>query len=343
MKNFFCSLLAAAISASVFATAAAQSAPLYHLAATIPLGGATKWDYLHFDPASNRVYISHYSELTVLDAKTGAIIGHVTGLHGSHGIAIDTAKGVGFADSGITQTISIFDLKNFETIKTIPALLDADGMVFDPASNQVFTVGGDAHAVLATDAATYQRKAEIPLGGAPESEIADGAGNLYININSTSQLVRIDTKTDAITGRWNLPGCVRPVGLAVDPATHVVFSSCANATMVVINGETGAELAKFPIGKGTDSAAFDPARKLAFSSNRDGTLSIIRENSAVSFTLLPPVTTEPGARTLAVDPASGDVFLVTAKLLSAGPPKHPGWAKNYKFVPGSVKALIYAP
>jgi DNA-binding beta-propeller fold protein YncE len=264
-------------------------------------------------------------------------------LSGSHGVAIDTATGLGFADSSKTRTISIFSLKTLAVSKTIPALEDADGMVFDRPSNQVFTVGGDANALLAVDAAHDTALSTIALGGSPESQVSDQAGSVYVNINDKNELVRISTKTDAITARWPLPGCQGPVGLAIDTADHVLFSSCANAVMSVVNGETGAILATLPIGKGTDSADFDAARKLAFSSNRDGTLSVISEVSPTKFIALPAVQTAPGARTLAVDESTGRIFLVTAKVVSAGPPRHPGGAPDYAFAPGSLKLLVYAP
>ncbi len=342
MKIRFLSALACALALAA-ATPAASAAPLYHLVQTVPLGGGIKWDYLHFDTPSNRVYISHGTELTVVSAASGHVIGHVRGLAGSHGVAIDTAASLGFADSSQTRTISIFSLKTLAVRKTIPALQDADGMVFDRPSQQVFTVGGDAHAVLALNPATDKPRATIALGGSPESQASDQAGALYINLKDKNEMVRISTKTDTITARWPLPGCVGPVGLAIDRAHHILFASCANAVMSVVNGETGALLASLPIGKGTDSAAFDPVRERAFSSNRDGTLSVISEVSPTKFVTLPAVQTAPGARTLAVDAATGRIFLVTAKVASAGPPKQPDGPPDYSFTPGSLKLLVYAP
>jgi DNA-binding beta-propeller fold protein YncE len=319
-------------------TAHAQT---YHLAKTIPLPGPAHWDYVHYEAAENRIYISQFSQMDVLNALTGVLIGRVTGLNGSHGVAIDTATGLGYADSGKSRTISVFDLKTLKTLKTIPALADADGMVFDPVSNQVFNVGGDAQAMLAIKATTNQEKT-IPLGGSPEFLVTDNAGALYININSTGEMVKLDTKTDTITARWKLGACDAPVGLAIDTATHRLFASCDNATLVVVNADTGALVATLPIGKGTDSDAFDPAKKLIFSSNRDGTLSVIQEVSANKFVALPPVKTALGARTLAVNTASGDIFLVTAHVTAIGAPKHPGGADSLTFAPGTLRALIYA-
>ncbi|NNM56843.1 YncE family protein [Acidocella sp.] len=339
-KQFYTGLFAALACA---ASPAAQAAPLYHLVQSVPLGGAAKWDYLHFDAPSDRVYISHGTELTVVDARTGAIAGHVTGLAGSHGVAIDTAAGLGFADSSQNRMISVFSLKTLAVSARVPALEDADGMVFDKPSGQVFTVGGDASADLVLDGATQRQVATIALGGSPESQVSDQAGAIFVDLKNKNELARISTRTGAITGRWKLPGCEGPTGLAIDRARHVLFATCQNARMAVVNGDTGAMLANLPIGKGTDSAAFDPVRKLAFSSNRDGTLSVIAEVSATKFAVLPPVETEPGARTMAVDPATGRLFLVSATVQSATPPKQPNAAPFYTFLPGSVRLLIYAP
>ena len=339
-KQFYAGLFAALVCT---VPPAAQAAPLYHLVRSVPLGGAIKWDYLHFDAPSGRVYVSHGTELTVVSAATGGIIGHVAGLSGSHGVAIDTAAGLGFADSSQTRTISVFSLKTLVVSGSVPALEDADGMVFDRPSGQVFTVGGDAQADLVLNAATQRPAATIALGGSPESQVSDQAGAVFVDIKNKNELVRISTRSDAITGRWNLPGCEGPTGLAIDRANHVLFATCQNARMAVVNGDTGAMLANLPIGKGTDSAAFDPARKRAFSSNRDGTLSVISEVSATKFVALPPVETAPGARTMAVDPGTGRVFLVSAKVQSASPPKQPGAAPFYTFAPGSVRLLVYAP
>ena len=171
-------------------TAVAQ-APLYTLTKTIPLGGGPKWDYLHFDPATNRVYISHGTELDVIDATTGTLAGRVTGLDGSHGVAIDAKANLGFADSARNRSITVFNLASLAPIKKIPALLDADGMVYDAASGQVYIVGGDANAVLVVNAKTQKPVTTIPLGGAPEFLVTDNAGSLYVNINDKNQIVRI--------------------------------------------------------------------------------------------------------------------------------------------------------
>ncbi len=333
----------AAILAAGFCGSAQAQTPPYVLTKTVALGGGIKWDYLHFDAATNRVYISHGTEITVVDAASGAVVGNVTGLAGSHGIAIDDARGLGYADSALTETITVFSLKSLQKVKTIPALLDADGMVYDAASDQVYNVGGDANAVLAVNAKTGKPAANIALGGAPEFLASDDAGSLYVNINDKNAIVRIDTKTNKIIARWPVAPCESPTGLAIDPATRRVFSTCHSGVMVVLDADTGKIVATLPIGRGTDAASFDPVRNLAFSSNGDGTLSIVKENGPNNFTLLSDMKTAPGARTLAVDPATGRIFLVTATVLSVTPPAGPNDHPHYVFKPGTLKLLIFDP
>jgi 4-phytase/acid phosphatase len=327
-------LLAAALS---LAAGFAQAQPLYQLAQTIPLGGATKWDYLHFDPATQHLYVSHGTEVTVVDPAAGKVIGALTGLPGSHGIAIDPQTGDVWADSAERRLAIAFDPKTFAPLASVPVVLDADGMAYDPASKQIFNTGGDGMAITPINPATRSAAPDIALGGSPEFLAADGAGSLYDNIEDLSQVVRIDTRTDKIIARWKLATCTHPKGMAVDGPARRVFASCASGVMVVLNADTGALLATLPIGQGTDAAAFDPVRHLAFASAGDGTLTVVAESPAPH--VLGVVRTARGARTMAVDPVSGDLFVVTADVAGTVP----GEPTHSKFLPGSLHVLVYAP
>lgn len=341
MRKSSIALLLSAILLANIPVASAE--PSYRLAKIIPLGGDVKWDYLYRDPSSGHLFISHSSEVTVVDTVSGEVIGHIAGLQGSHGIAIDPLTGLGYADSAMTQSVSVFATKTFAVTAQLPALEDADGMVFDPASHQVFIAGGDANAVRSIVLPGKQAGKLIPLGGAPEFLTVDGKGDLFVNINDKNQIVRIDTRTDTVTARWALPGCDGPKGLAVDPASQRLFSSCENAKMAVVDAREGRMVALLPIGEGSDAMRFDARRKLIFSSNRDGTLSMIREVGADRFVVLPPLRTAPGARTMEINPVSGDVFLVTADILSVVPSTAPDQAPRYSFKPGTLKLLVYQP
>ena len=324
------------------ANPAHAAAPLYHLVKTVPLGGPTKWDYLHFDAPSHRLFIAHGTEVTVVDTTTDRVVGALAGTVGAHGITVDPATGDIYADSSERRLAIAFDPKTFKPLAEIPVVLDADGMEYDPASKQIFVTGGDGDAITPIDPATNKPAPDIALGGSPEFLAADGAGSLYDNITDLSQIVRIDTATDKIVARWPLGACIGPKGLAVDPAKRLLFSTCASGVMAVVNADTGAIVATLPIGKGTDSAGFDPVRARAFAPASDGTLTIVSDAGAAPE-VIGTVKTERGARTMAVDPASGDVYLVTARVTKTTPPATPDDHPHFTYAPGSLKLLIYAP
>jgi DNA-binding beta-propeller fold protein YncE len=344
MKKYLHLQSVAAVLCSVaFATpAVAQAKPLYHLVQTIPLGGGIKWDYLHFDAPTDRVYVSHGTEVTVVDAKTGKVIGELKNLPGSHGIAVDPATGDVYADSAANRVAVAFDPRTFAPIASAPVVLDADGMVYDPYSKEVFVNGGDGKAMTPIDPATDKASPDIALGGSPEFLAPDGAGSLFVNITDENEIAQINTPTQKIVARLPLGACEHPKGLALDPATHLLFSSCANGEMAVLNAHDGALIKNLPIGMGTDAAAVDPVRHRVFSSNGDGTLTVVSDVPG-HVAVLGTVKTEPGARTLAVDPASGRIYLVTATVTERLAPKKAGGPPRFKFAPGSLRLLVYAP
>ncbi len=331
-------LTALALAAGFVTQAAAQ--PLYHLVKTIPLGGSSKWDYLHFDAPSHRLYISHGKMVTVVDTTTEKVVGTLAGLPGSHGIAVDSVSGDVYADSRTKSVTVVFNAKTFAPVASIPVAAGADGMQYDPASKQVFVGAGDSSALTAIDPASNKAK-DIQLGGAPEYFAPDAAGSLYVNLSDKNELVRINTATDQVTGRWPATGCAAPTGLAIDTARHLVFSSCRSGVMDVFNIDTGSVIASLSIGEGTDAAAYDPVHHRAFSSNADGTLTVIDDTAAPR--VLGVVKTEPGARTLAVDPVSGDIFTVTGRVTKIVPAATPLGRPHFPFAPGSLKLLVYAP
>jgi DNA-binding beta-propeller fold protein YncE len=333
----------AALALPLAAVGHAQPAPLYTLTQSIPLPGGVKWDYLHFDAPTARLYISRGSEIAVVNTSTDQLVGTLGRLPGSHGIAVDPATGLIYADSATNRQAVAFNPQTFKPVATAPVVLDADGMAYDAPSKQIYVAGGDGNAVTPISTVTRKPAADIPLGGAPEFLASDGAGSLYVNINDKDEIIRIDTAKNTITARWPTAPCQSPTGLAIDPATRRLFSSCHSGVAVVLDADTGRLVATLPIGKGTDAAAFDPARKRFFSSDSDGTLTVVAENSADDFSVLGNVKTALGARTMAADPATGRIFLVTGTVTKTIPPKAPNDHPHYTFAPGSVKLLIFSP
>jgi YVTN family beta-propeller protein len=335
-------LLAAASAAS------AQSGTTYHLTKSVPLGLPDRWDYLLFDAPTHRVYVSHGDRVTVVDGESGAIIGQIEGLPGgTHGVVIATPAR-GYTDDGRAGEAASFDTASLKVEQRTKAAEDADAIAYDPASKHVFVVNGDPGTLTVIDPKADHAIATVEAGGKLEFAVADGKGKLYVNGEEKKEIVRIDTRTNQVDARWPIPNCESPHGLAIDPASHRLFSSCVNNSLVVVNTETGATVATLPIGAGTDAAAFDPKRKLVFSSNgRDGTLSVIREQDANTFVPLGEVKTAVTARTMALDPATGRIYLVAADIdtaaLAAASGNPPGRPRRPPFVAGSTKLLFFDP
>jgi len=326
-----------------FCAITAQARPLYTLTATIPLGGAIKWDYLHFDSPTARLYISHGNEVTVVDTRHEKIIGALKNLPGSHGITVDPATGLIYADSAANSTLVAFNPQTLQPVATAPVLPDADGVTYDPFSKQIFVSGGDGDGFTPVSTATKKSAPTIALGSSPEFHVADANGSLYVDLVDANQISRINTTTNTITANWPVAPCQHPKGLAIDPATKTLFASCANATAVLLNAGTGKILTSFPIGKGTDAARFDPSHHRFLSSNGDGTLTIIAEPAPKKFVLISTQKTKPGARTMDVDPKTGRIFLVTARILKTVPPSNPSDHPHYIFAPNSLELLVYDP
>ena len=331
-------LLAAMAPAAAFA-----AQPNYAVSGVVSLGAPDRWDYVSFDAQARRVYVSHGDRVTVVDGVTGKIIGDVANQPGSHGAAVADDLGRGIVDSAANKQATLFDAATLKPLGTAPAGDDADGISYDQASGRAFIADGDAGMVTAIDMKAGKLAGTVTLGSKPEALVADGAGHVYVNGESTREVLRVDAKTLAVTARFAVPDCESPHGIAVDAETQRVFTSCINSKLFVLDGNSGKILASFDIGKFSDTVSFDPKAKLAFSSNGDGTLSVIAEKSADDFALLGNVPTMRGARTMAVDPTNGRVFLVTADIDHVDPPKTPGGRPHAVYKPGTLKLYFYDP
>lgn len=339
MKHLMLSALAMA-----FLNCAAQAAPSYSLSKSIPLGAPDGWDYVVFDLASGNVFIGHSTEVTVVAGSSGAIVGHLAGLHGAHGTAVVPKLNQAFADSGRNPAgVTAYDLRSFTALPgTIATPEDTDAMLYDPASGHVFTMNGDSGNTSVIDPEKRSLITNIALDGKPEYGAADGRGHVYANIADKGQLVVIDSRTNSVTAHWPLPDCVSPHGLAVDAVGRRTFSSCANGKLIVLDADSGAVVASLPIGLGTDAAAFDPVRHVVFSSNGSGTLSVIQQRSPDSYAVPVEINTTRGARTMAVDPKTGRLFLVAADY-TEDPAIPLNDRRHFKVVPGSARLMFYDP
>ncbi|HVV63966.1 MAG TPA: YncE family protein [Rhizomicrobium sp.] len=343
MRGQTVALAAALIAAQMPATAAAQ-APLYRLVGTIPLGAGERWDYAAFDPSSGRVYVAHGDHVTVVDPNAGRTVGDIgTFPGGTHGIALAGEAKVGFTDDGKAGIAAVFDPATLKVTQRITVKPDADGIVFDPASGRVYVVDGDSGAISAIDPKTRAVVATISVGSGLEAASADGEGSLFVDGVERHDIVKIDTRDDKVVAHFAMPGCERPHGIAVDPKTRRVFATCVNKTMVVVDADTGANVASVPIGAFSDGVAFDPARKRVLSSNGEGMISVIEEKDANHFVSLGEIPTARSARTIAIDPATGRLFLPAAAIDPSQPAEQSGGRSRPRYLPGSLKLLVFAP
>lgn len=340
-----------ALIATVFVLGTAMSAaaqtPSYHLAKSVALGAPERWDYVIYDKNQHRVYVAHSDKLTVVDARAGTVLGNVEGIPGgTHGTGIVAALGKGYTDDGKAGEAISFDLKTFKILKHIKANDDADGIAFDPKSGHIFVVDGDSKTISVIDPKTDQVAATINTGGGLEAAVADGNGKLFVNGSENKEMIRIDTATNKVETHWPIPSCTSPHGLAIDTDAHRLFVSCVNQVMTIVNSENGAVVSTVPIGRGTDSAAFDPRRKLIFSSNGvDGTITVIHEVNPSTFVPAGEIKTQVTGRTMDIDPETGRLFVAAADIdpnapVPPGPNGRPGRPKP---LPGTLKLLFYDP
>jgi len=316
--------------ASVFA----QSSSSYRVTHSYTLGGEGSWDYIVPDPPNHRLFIARQNRVMVVDENTGTLLGEVTGIQGAHGTAVAEATGHGFATSGNDQSVVMFDLKTFKVLGRIPAAEDADAIVYDSASNRVFTLNGDAHSSTVIDPRVGSLITNIPLGGKPEYGASAGDGKVYANLTDTSEVVEIDAKTATVSRRWTTSPCKQPVAMAIDTAHQRLFSGCRSGVMAVSNYEAGKVVATLPIGTGVDGAGFDAASGNAFASNANGTLTVIHQDSADQYHVIQNVQTPEGARNMGLDPNNHRVFIVSAKFGQA-----PAGARRGPVLPGSFTLM----
>jgi YVTN family beta-propeller protein len=285
----------------------------YHLLKKIPLGGEEFWDYITFDPATRRLYISRGTKVVVLAVDSGKVIGEIPNTDGVHGIALAPEFNRGFTSNGRAGTITIFDLKTLKVIGNAQAGTNPDAIVYDPSSKRVFAMNGRSKDATAIDAATGKVVGTVPVDGKPEFAVADGSGHVYVNIEDKSEEQRIDSQNLKVTATWPLGPCQQPTGLAMDIAHRRLFAGCDNKMMAVLDANSGLMIGTPEIGEGVDANAFDPELGYAYASNGESaTLTVVHEDSPNQYSVVENVSTQAHARTMALDPKTHQVFLVTA-------------------------------
>jgi len=318
----------------------AQEKTGFHVLADYPIHSTGGWDYITADGQSKRVYVSHGQQVNILDAATGDSIGYVPNTKGVHGIAIAHEFNNGYVSDGQANNITVFDLKTNQVLKTVTAGTNPDAIFYDDYSKKVYAFNGRSKDATVVDAATDTVVATIPLGGKPETGVSDGKGKVFVNIEDTGEEVEIDAATFKILNRWKLTGGEEPSGLAMDRKTNRLFIGCGgNQTMIVLDATNGTIVAKFPIGR-CDGVGFDPKLKLAYSSNGEGTVTVVRELSADKFEFVENITTEPGARTIGVDTYTHKLYLPTAQMKPAPAPTTDNPRPRPQQIPGTFHVVV---
>jgi YVTN family beta-propeller protein len=278
------------------------------------IGGSGGWDYLTLDSAARRLFISRATRVDVLDTTSGKIIGSIAKTEGVHGIALAENLKRGYTSNGKSDSVTEFDLDTLKTIREMPVSgHNPDAIVFDSATSRLFTFNGRSKDVTVLDTTSMSVIATLPVPDKPEFAVADGDGRIFVNIESEhGQMVVIDSRKLTVTATWPLPGCASPSGLAIDKAHHRLFSVCDGKVMAVTDAISGQQVATIAIGDSPDAAAFDAGRGLVYSSNGEGTLTVVHQESADKYRVDATVATQRGARTMALDSSSGRVYLVSA-------------------------------
>lgn len=329
------------IIAAVPALAQAKGASGYHLLKKIEVGGEGGWDYLYADSDAHRLYVSHATKVVVIDTDKDAVIGEIPNTNGVHGIAIAEDLGRGFISDGRDNAVTIFDLKTLKPLDTVKAGKNPDAIIYDPATKRVFAFNGGSSDATVIEAESGQIAGTIALGGKPEFATADGKGMVFVNLEDKSEVVQIDSRKLTAGAHWPIAPGEEPSGMAIDRKAHRLFLVCSNKMMIVLNADNGKVVANLPTGEGTDAASFDPETKLAFSSNGEGTLTVIREDGNDKFSIAENVATQRGARTMTLDTKTHKVYLPTAQFGTPPAPTADRPHPRAPVVPNSFVVLVY--
>src|SRR6267154_1269253 len=325
----------------------AATANEYHLLKKYSFGaaeGSTReyFDYITVDSAARRVYLSHGTEVKVIDADSGALIGNITGLKQDHGVAVASEFGRGFISDGAQSKVIIFDLKTLKVTGEAKADKDADCVIYDPASKRVFAMNGDPHSSTVIDAKSGNVVGTIELGGGPEFAVADGKGTVYVNLEDKSELVAIDSLSLKIKSRWPLGPAGAPTALAMDIEHHRLFSAGRDPQkLVVLDSDSGKVIQSFPISGGVDAAAYEPETGLIFASTREGFVHIFHEDSPDKFSESETLKTELGAKTMGLDTKTHKLFLDTVEFSPAPAPTAAQPHPRGTPIPGTFHVLVY--
>ena len=344
MRNGGNVLWALAICLGPCAMQAQETSHQYEILRRIHLPESTGWDYLSIESATGRLFVSRGTMVQVADVASGRLLGTIPDTKGVHGIAIASDLGKGFISDGADSSVTVFDLPTLKVTANITVTgRNPDAILYDPYTQRVFTGNGRSSNVTVIDAKSDKVLGTIPLSGKPEFAVTDGNGRIYFNIEDKSMVAEIDPEAMKVGHTWPTAPGEGPSGLAIDTKNHRLFSVCGNKLMVVLNAENGKVVASLPIGGRVDGAAFDPGLMRAYSSNGEGTLTVVQELTAGSFKVVENLPTELGARTITVDPKTHHLYLPTAEFGPAPAPTAENPRPRPTIKPDSFVVLEVAP
>jgi YVTN family beta-propeller protein len=304
------------VAVTIFATALAITASAnggYSITKKIPIPGSGSWDYLTVEEVARRLYVSHGTQVEVIDLDSLSVVGNIPKTPGVHGIAIAPEHGKGFVSAGQSNAVTVFDLKTLKPITGVSTGQKPDAIIYDPASSRVFAFNGGSNSVTAIEAATNKVAGTVDLGGGPEYAAADGKGYVFNNLEDESLVLKINARDLKVEQRWPTAPCASPSSMAMDRANQRLFIGCRSKVMAVMDADSGKVITTLPIGDHVDATAFDPETNLIFNSNGEGTVTVIRQENPDKYSVVETVKTLPRAKTMALDPKTHQLFLSTAE------------------------------
>lgn len=341
IRKYFCAVFLIGLAAF---THAATIEPHYHVTARIQVGGSGAWDYLEPDPTARRLYVTHGDHVVVIDMDALKIVGDIPDCPGMGGVTLARDLNRGFTANGADDTVTVFALDTLKPLTRWKATGKRPNQIlYEPTTKRLFTFNSTGRNATAFDAATGEVLGTIPLDGRTEFPAADGKGMIYDSLQDKATVVAINARTLKVTATYSLAPHKEPAGTTMDPLTRRIFVACRSQSFLVLDADSGKIIETFPIGARNDAAKFDSGAKLAFASNGDGTLNIVREENANTFTLLDTVQTEFGARTMAVDEKTHRLFLPTADFAPATAPTTDNPSPRRATVPDTFRVLVLEP
>ena len=309
----------------------------FHILKTFHIQSNGGWDYIAVGPGNDRLYLSHGTQVNILNQTTGDSVGIIKNTTGVHGIAFDKSQNKGFTSNGRLNNVTVFNLTTNAVITQIPTGANPDAIMYEPFTKKIITCNGRSKNLSIIDPVNNKLIDSIAVGGKPETAVSTDAGKLYVNIEDKNEIVAIDLKTLKVEAHWSLSPAEEPTGLAFDKQTNRLFAGCGNKLMAVLDAANGKVIKTFPIGDGCDGLAFDPATKNIFTSNGEGTMSVFHQKSANDFEAVATIKTKRGARTIVIDEKNHLLYLPTADYEAADPATP---SARPKIKPGTFQVLV---